>query len=270
MTAVSIDSRKYDGEAHHVAALLQHHDFDGAQRALAADGHLQPHELHKFMQQLKTACSPNGSLLPDITITDDKSGIKIALKPDAGSEPKTVFERSADELAKAKDKIPMTGELLNLTAEQTKAILDQQQQERKEHGGKSHMFGDIAVSMGFATPEQVNKALQKQDRLKAEQSADDLLRSMPVQQGEGYVQMLQRTRPEMDWAHVHENAEALKHKNHNRNVLREGEQLPAAGLAHPGAEKRKLTTEFYEENRKKTGSVHATHRGQPLADIPIT
>jgi len=257
---------KYTGEAANVASLLEKPNTADAAQRLSLDAQISPHEMQGFLKQVRDdyaadrAKNPN---LPELICTDDKSGIKVALKKDGASDATTVFERTPEELAKAGDKpIPMTGDLLGLTKDQTKQVLDVQAAE-KAAGKGTHYFGDIVASLGFKTPEEINTALDKQDHLKAHQQADDLSKAMPLAKGEGYFQMLKRTHPELTDEAASQVAHTLKKLHHNDNVLKVGDQM--AVLDDQG--KAKLEDTAYQAIHKKTGSVKAAFK-QPLSEIP--
>jgi hypothetical protein len=263
----TITPTKYTAEADNVAKLLETNSQDAAQR-LILDGHLSPHELHNFLAQVKAdydkdrAKNPS---LPELSIAEDKDGFKVSLKKDGDKDAATVVEKKYDAAAKAADKpIPQTGELLGLSKEQTQQILDIQKAE-KAKGGKSHLFGDIAVSLGFATPEQVNAALDKQDHMKAARLADDMSHSMPLGHKEGYFQLLKRTHPELTDSEASQLAHAMKKLNHNQINLHEGSQLATLNKA----DEKKLEDQAYASIHQKTGTVHAKFK-QPLSEIPIS
>jgi hypothetical protein len=205
-------------------------------------------------------------------VTDDKTGIKVALRKPGDNNAQTIFERTPEQLAKAGDKpIPLTGQLLNLSPEQTKQILDIQKAEKENAppGSHAHKFGDIAVSLGFKTPEEVNAALEKQDHLKAAQMAQDLSKSMPLAAGEGYKQMVIRTHPELASlpngdSIANHMAHTIKKNNGGKIHLHAGDQLPTLDPKQQA----NIEAQLYESLHTKTGSVKANFN-QPLSEIPI-
>jgi hypothetical protein len=248
---------KYVTEAASVEGLLKEGDIKAASERLRIDGHLAPHELHKFMADLKNDAKKD---LPNVTITDDQSkGIKVEVTSPHAREAKTVFEVKADELAKATDKIPLTGQLLGLSKEKTDAILAIQNAEKAKltkdqvaTGQGFHRFGDIAVSLGYSTPDAVNKALDAQDHMRAKQSAEDMSHSLPVQAGEGYYDMIRRSRGIDNHTAAHL-AHVVKANEHGKSVLNIGDQLRVLTPAQEAA----LEEQLYEKNRKITGRVQA-------------
>jgi hypothetical protein len=259
-------SNKYKGEATEVAKLLEQNNTDEAVKRLQLDSHLKPHEFHNFMKQVQAAYAEDKSKnndLPNVRFADDKeSGIRVAV--DKG-KPQTdvIFEVKPEELAKRGEKpIPMTGDLLGLTKEQTTQILDIQKKEKADGKG-THRFGDIAVSLGMKTPEEVNAALDQQDHLKAKQLTDDVSKGMPLGPNEGYFQMLKRTHPELSDVAASKFAHHMLKLNHNRTNLTEGSELPVLN------QKQRAETEAaaYADIHKKTGQVKAK-AGQPLSEIP--
>jgi hypothetical protein len=257
---------KYAGEAANVAGLLEKGNTADATQRLTLDAQIAPHEMHSFLKQVQGAYAADKAKnpqLPDLICVDDKSGIKVAVKGEGSQEPTTVFERKADDIAKVGDKpIPMTGELLGLSADDTKKVLAVQAAE-KQAGNGSHYFGDIVVSLGLKSPEEVNAALSQQDHLKAHQQAEDLSKSMPIAKGEGYFQMLKRTHPALGDEDASHLAHAIKKLNHNQSNLKVGDQLPQLNEK----EKAQLEDSVYQQLHKKTGSVQAK-ANQPLSEIP--
>jgi hypothetical protein len=264
--STKVFSSKYAGEAANVASLLEKPNTTDAAQRLALDAQIAPHEMHAFLKQVQGAYAADKAKdphLPDLICVDDKSGIKIAVKKDGSQEATTVFERKAEDIAKVGDKpIPMTGELLGLSADDTKKVLAVQAAE-KQAGKGTHYFGDIAVSLGLKTPEEVNAALNKQDHLKAQQQADDLSKSMPIAKGEGYYQMLKRTHPDLSDHDASQLAYMIKKLHHNESVLKVGDQLPVLN----DKDKARLEETIYQQLHKKTGSVQAKPN-QPLSEIP--
>ena len=260
---------KYGSEASAVAKLLET-DSDTAVMRLQVDSHMQPHEFHAFMKEVQSAYSKDKSAnpdLPNVIFADDKTnGIKVGVDKPGEKEVPIVFQMSPEKLSKRAESdkpIPMTGELLGLTKEQTKQILDVQKQEKASHEQDPkavvHKFGDIAVSLKFKTPEEVNGALDKQDHLKAAQVAADLSKGMPLDKGEGYFQMLQRTHPELSDQAAAKLAHTLKTLNHNRTNLHVGTELNVMSKK----EESSLEASIYADLQKKTGHVSAKY-GQPL------
>lgn len=263
-------SSKYAGEAQSVAKLLETNTQEAANR-LQLDSHMKPHEFHAFMKEVKTAYEKDKQGhpdLPNVSFTDDKTGIQVAVGKPGEKDVQTVFARKAEELKEQADKqgdkpIPYTGVLLGLSKDDTKRILDIQAQEKKDNNGKSHKFGDIAVSLGLKTPEEVNAALDKQDHMRAKQAADDLSKAMPLAPGEGYVPMVHRTHPEL--ADPRALGHMIKRNNHNRINLAVGSELPV--LNHKQHDKTEAA--LYAGIHKGTGQVIAKP-GQDLKEIPLS
>ncbi|HEY9684374.1 MAG TPA: hypothetical protein V6C89_00375 [Drouetiella sp.] len=254
-------SDKYEPEASQIKSLIQDHKLDEATTRLQLDAHLAPHELHKLMDALKKDCAS----VPDCQITDNGSGISVKAnieQSDGSKKERILLEKSNSELAKAQDKLPKTGDLLGLNAEQTREILDIQAAEKQANGGKSHKFGDIAVSLGYSSPEDVNAALRLQDRMAAEQSARDMSRLLPLATGEGYYQVLKRTHPELSDGTASQLATHMREINGNQVKLPLAAQL--ALLTE--REKDKLADQLYEQRVKTTGEVKSTFK-QPLDQI---
>jgi hypothetical protein len=260
-------SNKYKGEATEVAKLLEQNNTDEAVKRLQLDSHLKPHEFHNFMKQVQAAYAEDKSKnndLPNVHFADEKvGGIRVAVDKEGQPQTDVIFQVKPEELAKRGEKpIPMTGDLLGLTKEQTTQILDIQKKEKADGKG-THKFGDIAVSLGMKTPDEVNAALDQQDHLRAKQLADDVSKGMPLGRNEGYFQMLKRTHPEL----ADETASKFAHKmlklNHNNIHLKEGSELPVL------SEKQRAETEAtaYADIHKRTGQVKAK-AGQPLSEIP--
>lgn len=254
---------KYKAEANQVKELLKEHKTDEAADRLRLDAQMAPHEFHKFIASLQKECKG----VPDCSITDDKNGIAVTAKitePNGETTTRTLLERSAKELAKANDQIPRTGDLLGLSSEQTKKILDIQASEKAVNAGASHKFGDIAVSLGYSTASEVNDALRKQDRMAADQIAGDVSRLMPLARTEGYFQALKRTHPEIPDDVAAKFASHMREINNNREILNVAEQLPIISEK----EKENLAGNLYEQRAKATGIVNA-QKFQPLSEIPF-
>lgn len=254
---------KYGAEAAQIKNLFEHHDNAAAADRLRLDAHLAPHELHKLMTALQKECKD----VPNCSIVDDRNGIKVTtqLEDAAGEiETKSLFERSAQELAKAHDKIPMTGDLLGLSPDQTRKVLALQADEKSENNGKSHKFGDIVVSLGYRTPDEVNETLRKQDRLNADQTAKDMAHLMPLAHEEGYFQLLKRTHPELADEAATKLAHHLRQINDERTNLHNGDQLPVL----TDSEQAQLADRLYKQRVHNTGGVTAQPR-QSLSEIPI-
>ena len=263
----AIFSAKYTSEAAQVAKLLEQKNTDEAVKRLQLDAKLPPHELHVFMKQVQAAYAADKSKnpdLPDVIFADDKkNGIKVGVGKDGQKEASIIFEVKPEDLAKQNDNsIPMTGDLLGLKPEQTKQILDIQAAE-KAAGKGVHKFGDIAVSLGMKTPEEVNAALDKQDHLKAQQLANDLSKSMPLGNYEGYRQLLDRTHPELKDKVSHDYSHVMKRLNHGKINLHYGTMLPILN----GKQTHEVEAAAYADIHKKTGQVKAK-AGQPLSEIP--
>jgi hypothetical protein len=258
-------SNKYKGEATEVAHLLEQNNAEAVKR-LQLDSHLPPHEFHNFMKQVQATYAADKSAnpdLPNVSFADNKDGIKVAVDKAGQKQTDVIFEVKPEELAKRGEKpIPMTGDLLGLTKEQTNQILDIQKQEKADGKG-THRFGDIAVSLGMKTPEEVNAALDQQDHLKAKQVADDVSKGMPLGRNEGYYQMLKRTHPELSNETASKFAHHMLKLNHNRTNLIEGSELPVLN----GKQRAETEAAAYADIHKKTGQVKAK-AGQPLSEIP--
>jgi hypothetical protein len=263
----TVANTRYEGEANNVAHLLEKGSTDVSKR-LSLDSQLSPHEAHNFLGRVQEAYDSDrakNAALPELSISEDKDGFKVGLKKAGDKDPTNVFEKKYDQAAKAGDNpIPKVGDLLGLTPEQTKKILDVQSQE-KAAGKQAHLFGDIAVSLGLKTPEQVNAALEKQDHLRAQRLADDMSHSMPLGHKEGYFQLLKRTHPELDDHNASLLAHTMKRLNHNKSELKVGSQLPVLSL-HA---KDELEEKIYTTLHKKTGTVHAK-LNQPLSEVTVS
>jgi len=266
-----VHSDKYEQEAKQVRQLLEHDPKAAAER-LQVDGRLAPHELHKFLADLKKECKD----LPGVTITDDRTGIDVSLKPNETSQPTDLLKRSKEDLAKANDAIPLSGQLLGLNDDQVKAILKIQSDEKAAliakgqqalvaQGKGFHKFNDIAVSLGYCTPEDAEKALKKQDMLKAEQLAGDLSKGMPILPGEGPFQMLKRTHPDIPDDVASRFAHFVKHLNKSGDVMDVGQEL----IVLTPKQRKHLIAELYNTNRTVTGDVKAK-AGQALSEIPVS
>ncbi len=257
---------KYSGEAANVAALLEKPNTADATHRLALDSQIAPHEMHSFLKDVQSAYAKDKAKnpnLPDLVVVDDKSGIHVGEKAQGAKDATSIFERKPEDIAKAGDKpIPQTGELLGLSADDTKKVLAVQAAE-KQAGKGTHYFGDIAVSLGLKTPEEVNAALTKQDQMKAHQQAEDLSKAMPIAKGEGYYQMLKRTHPEFSDHQASQLAYDIKKLNHNNSHLKVGDQLPVLSEK----QKAQLESSIYKTMHDKTGSVKAAFK-QPLSEIP--
>ena len=256
-------SDKYEPEASQIKTHIHDHKLDEATTRLQLDAHLAPHELHKLIGALKKECSN----IPDCQITDNERGITVSAKvekSDGTKQEQILLEKSSRELARAQDKVPKTGDLLGLTAEQTKEILDIQAAEKQANGGKSHKFGDIAVSLGFSSAEDVNAALRLQDRMAAEQSARDMSRLLPLATGEGYYQALKRTHPQLADGAASKIATHMREINGNRLDLPRAAQL--AMLTEQ--EKETLADQLYDQRVRATGEVKSSFK-QPLDQIPF-
>jgi hypothetical protein len=265
-----IHGDKYEQEAKQVRQLLEH-DQSAAAARLQVDGRLAPHELHKFLADLKKECKD----LPGVTITDDKKGINVAIKSGDNVQPTDLLKQSKDDLAKAHDAIPLSGQLLGLTDDQVKAVLKIQSDEKAAliakgqqalvtQGKGFHRFNDIAVSLGYCTPDQAEAALKKQDQLRAEQVAGDLSKGMPILPSEGPYQMLKRTHPEIPDEVASRYAHFVKHLNGGKTVMHVGQELQVL----TAKQRKALTTELYNTNRAVTGDVSAKV-GQPLSEVPV-
>jgi len=258
----SVANTRYEGEANNVAHALENGSVDAVQK-LSLDSHLSPHEAHNFLSRVQQAYDGDRAKnpsLPQLTIAENAAGFKVGLIKDGDKDSKTIFEKKYDQSARATDNpIPKIGDLLGLSPDQTKQILSEQDKE-KAAGKKAHLFGEIAVSLGLKTPDQVNAALDKQEHLKAQRLADDMSRSMPLGRGEGYFQLLKRTHPELadhDASHL---AHAMKRLNGNKIDLKVGSQLPVLSLKA----KEQLEEKIYKFLHKETGTVQAEYK-QPLS-----
>ncbi|HEY9777802.1 MAG TPA: hypothetical protein V6C81_28840 [Planktothrix sp.] len=256
-------SSKYAGEASAVAKLLETDNRDEAAQRLSVDSHLSPHESQAFLDGVKArynqdrASNPN---LPDLDIKMGKGGYKVALNTESGSE--SVFEKKFQNGETSGDQpIPRTGDMLGLTDEQTKSILGVQSYEKAQHKPQ-HKFGDIAVSLGFRTPDEVNDALARQDYMHADRLVEDLSHGMPIGKGEGYYQMLRRTHPELSEQDALVVSHGLRFLNDNKTVLHVGDQVPMMD----DRTKAQMKAQIFESMRTKTGTVHAQF-GQPLDQV---
>jgi hypothetical protein len=260
---------KYEHEAEKVHKLLAH-DPEAAAARLRVDGKMAPHELHKFFAELKKDCKD----LPNVTITDDDNGINVSVKKGETKKPTDIFKRNAEDLGKEKE-IPQIAQLLKLTEQETDRVLKTQEQEKDalykagkkdllEKGKGFHSFVDIAVSLGYCTPEDAHFALRHQDQLRAQELATDLSKGMPLLRGEGPYQMLKRTHPEIPDEVAAHYAHLIKKLNGGEREMRVGQEL----IVLPPDKAQQLAGDLYNSNQLATGDVKA-QAGQSLADVPV-